>query len=220
MSKKGKLSVVLLMAMILTLLGGCMKRFDASGYTKAILDVSYKNKTDQYIELTGASKEEAEKIFDKNMDTTMKAFDDLNVPKELENKYGKLFEVLSKSVQYTVGEAAEDKKGNFTVDVTIKPITILEDTYSEFQKQAKAYAEKVSNDVLNGAQMPSDETMQNNVYEIYYNILKNTIESGIPYGEAETLTVHINKSEGNVYEVPKEDIKTLHDKMISQNAPK
>lgn len=220
MSKKRKLSVVLLMTMILTLLGGCIKKFDASGYTKAILDVSYKNKTDQYIKLTGASKEEAEKIFAKNMDTTMKGFEALNFPDELENKFRELFEVLSKNVKYTVGEAVEDKKGNFTLDVSIKPITIFGDTYGEFQKQAKAYAEKVSNDVLNGAAMPSDETMQNNVYEIYYDILKNTIESGIPYGEAEVVTVHINKSDGNVYEIPKEDVKTLHDKMISQNTPK
>ncbi|CUX44489.1 hypothetical protein [Clostridium sp. C105KSO13] len=220
MSKKRKLSVVLLMAIILTLLGGCIKKFNASGYTKAILDVSYKNKTDQYIELTGASEKEAQKIFEKNMDTTMKAFEALNFPEEMEKKYRKLFEVLSKNVKYTVGEAVEDKERNFTVDVSIKPITIFGDTYGEFQKQAKSYAEEVSNDVLNGAEMPSDEVMQNNVYQIYYNILKSTIEAGIPYGDTETVTVHVNKSDGNVYEIPKEDVKTLHDKMISQNTTK
>lgn len=220
MKKKAKLSILFLMAMILTLLGGCIREFDASGYTKAILDVSYKNKTEQYIELTGASKEDAEKIFEKNMDSTMKGFEALNFPTELENKFRDLFEVLSKNVKYTVGEAVEDKGGNFTVDVSIEPITIFGATYSEFQKQAKNYAEKVSNDVLNGSEMPSDEAMQNNVYEIYYNILKSTIESGIPYGEAEVVTVHINKTDENIYEIPKTDVKVLHDKMISQDTPK
>lgn len=217
MSRKRGLSVVLLIVMAFTLLGGCGRTFDASGYTKAVLDVSYKNEIEQYVQLTGESKEKAEKIFTKNMDVTMETFQAMNFPEDLENKFRELFEVLAKNVKYTVGEAVEDEEGNFTVDVSIEPITIFNDTYDTFQKQAQEYATKVANDVMNGAEVPSDEDMQNNVYEIYYNILKSTIDEGIKYGEAEIVTVHINKVDGNVYEILKEDMVTLDEKMISQD---
>lgn len=217
MSGKRGLSIGLLMVMVLTLLGGCGRTFDASGYTKAVLDVSYKNEIAQYVQLTGESKEEAEKIFTKNMDVTMEAFQAMDFPEDLENQFRELFENLAKNVRYTVGEAVEDKDGNFTVDVSIEPITIFNDTYETFQNQAKEYATKVANDVMNGAEVPSDEDMQNNVYEIYYNILKSTVDEGIKYGAPETITVHVNKGSENVYEIPKEDMVTLDERMISQN---
>ena len=86
MSKKRKISAILLTAMTLLLLGGCGKKFDAAGYTQALLDVSYKNETDKYIELTGSSKEAAEKIFEKRMDITMEGFESMDFPDELEDR--------------------------------------------------------------------------------------------------------------------------------------
>ena len=52
------------------MLAGCGKKFDASGYTKAVLDVSYKNEIQKYVELTGADEKEADKIFEDIFKTT------------------------------------------------------------------------------------------------------------------------------------------------------
>jgi hypothetical protein len=216
MNKKRSISIFMLITTLLMMLTGCTGKFDASGYTKAVLDVSYKNETKQYIELTGSTKEEAEKIFKRNMDVTMEGFEALNFPEELENKFRQLFEDLAKNVKYTVGEAVEDKEGNFTVEVSVEPIMLFDNTYAEFQTQAQEYATKVANDVMNGAEVPSDEDMQNSVYEIYYNILKSTMDAGIEYGEAEVITVHVNKGEGNVYEIPEDEMTALDEQMISQ----
>ena len=216
MSKKRKISAILLTAMTLLLLGGCGKKFDAAGYTQALLDVSYKNETDKYIELTGSSKEAAEKIFEKRMDITMEGFESLDFPDELEEKFRSLFENLTKNVKYSVGEAVEDKEGNFTVVVSIEPVTLFDDTYDEFQKQAKDYATKVANEVMNGKEMPSDKDMQNSVYELYYDILKKTVDGGIQYGEVQNITVHVNKTEGNIYEIPEDDMTAMDKAMISR----
>lgn len=213
--KKGIIAVMVAVA-LLAMLVGCVGTFDASGYTKAILDVTYKNETEQYIELTGSSKEAASEIFTKNLDTAMADFESLNLPEELENKYRQLFEDLIKSVRYTVSEAKEDEDGNFTVDVSIEPVTIFDDTYEDFQNQAKEYATQVSNEVMSGAQMPSDADMQNHIYEIYYNILNGVLENGLNYGEAQTVTVHVNRGEGDIYEVPQEDMASLDNKMLSR----
>lgn len=216
MYRKKRIIAVFVAAVFLAMLAGCVGTFDAGGYTQAILDVTYKNETEQYIELTGSSEEAASEIFTKNLDTAMADFKNLNLPEDLENKYRQLFEDLIKSVRYTVSEAKEDEEGNFTVDVSIEPITIFDDTYEAFQNQAKEYAAQVSNEVMNGAEMPSDEEMQNHIYEIYYNILNGVLSDGLQYGEAQTVTVHVNRGEGDIYEVPKEDMTSLDDKMLSR----
>lgn len=208
-------ALFLLVIMVLVLFGGCAKEFDAGGYTKAVLDVSYKNETEQYTELTGSTKEDAEKIFLKNMDAVMVDFKPLNLPKDLYSKFRKLFEDLVKKVKYTVGEAVKDEEDNFTVDVTIEPISLIH-TFNEFQKQTGDYASKVANDVMNGGAVPTDQEMQNSVYRIYYDMLKKTVEEGLKYEEAETVTVRVNKVEGRVYEILEEDINTVNSKMILQ----
>lgn len=213
--KKRIIAVLVMMAVFIALLGGCGE-FDADGYTKGILDVTYKNETEQYMKLTGSTKKAADQIFIKNLDSVMTGFSNLELPKQLEDKYRKMFEKLIKSVKYTVSEAKEDGDGNFTVDVSVEPITIFDDTYKDFQNQAKAYATKVSNDVMNGSAMPIEEEMQNHIYELYYSILNSVVENGIHYGKKEIVTVHVNKGEGGIYEIPGADITALDNKMLSQ----
>lgn len=216
MYRKKRITAVVVAAVLLAVLGGCVNKFNAAGYTKALLDVTYKNETEQYIELTGSTQEAADEIFTKSLDATMEDYEKLNLPDELEKNYRQLFGDLMKSVRYTVSEAKEDDNGNFTVDVSVEPITMFDDTYSQFQEKAKEYATQVSNDVMNGAEMPSEEEMQNHIYDIYYHILNEVLEQGLSYGKAEKVTVHINKGEGDIYEIPKEDMTALDDKMLSR----
>ena len=132
---------------VCVLLAGCGKKFDASGYTKAVLDVSYKNEIQKYVELTGADEKEADKIFEdnlqNNMDIMLQEFSGYELPDELEEKYRKLFSDMMKQVKYTVAEAKEVENKNFTVDVKVEPMLIFNDTYQELQKQTEDYATQV-----------------------------------------------------------------------------
>lgn len=215
MNKRKGIVAVLLLSMVLALLGGCGKKFDASGYTKAVLDVCYKNETEQYIKLTNSTKEEAEAVFTDNMDSLMEGFSELNLSEDLEGKYKEFFEDIAKGVKYSVGEAVEDKEGNFTVEVTVEPITNLKDTYDEFMAQSEEYSVQVSNDVMNGGEIPSEEDMMNHVFEIYYNILRESLDAGVNYGEAQTITMHVNKGDDNVYEIPEADLSALDELTIA-----
>lgn len=206
---------------VCVLLAGCGKKFDASGYTKAVLDVSYKNEIQKYVELTGADEKEADKIFEdnlqNNMDIMLQEFSGYELPDELEEKYRVLFQDMMKKVKYTVSEAKEDDNKNFTVDVTVEPMLIFTETYAEFQKQSEEYARQVSNEVMNGASMPSDQEMQNHVFEIYHTILRNYLDNGMKYGNPETVTVHVIKNEKNVYHISQEDITKLDEKMMTMD---
>lgn len=217
--KKGRISAALLLIGVVVLLGGCTS-FDASAYTQAVLDVSYKNETEKYIELTGASEEEAEVVFQENLDSTMEEFKTMELSEELEKNYRSLFEDIIKQVKYTVGEAVKTEEGNYTVDVTVEPITLFEDTYEEFQTKAEAYAADITNAVMSGEEMPSDEEMQADVYRLYYEILNAGVMSGMKYGEPEVVTIHINKTDDGTYEIAGEDIRALDEKLISQEIGK
>ena len=212
---KNRMRLLMISVIVMAMLAGCGAKFDASGYTKAILDVLYKNETEQYMELTQSTQEEAEQIFEENLDSAMSQFDLLGGSDDLQAKYRQLFSDLLKQVKYSVSEAVEDENGNYTVDVTIEPITIFNDTYDEFQEQAAAYAEQVTNDVMNGGEMPSDEDMQIRVFEIYYDILRASIDAGLNYGEPEVVTVHVEKDQNNVYRISDEDIAALDAATIS-----
>lgn len=213
--KKSRIRTAALLTVLMILLGGCTK-FDACAYMQAILDVSYKNETEDYIELTGATQEEANEIFYKNLDATMHEFNTADLSEELEESYHSLFEETVKQVKYTVGEATEGDGADYAVEIAVEPILLFDDTYEEFQRQAKEYAAEISNDVMNGGKMPSDEEIQNHVYQTYYNVLTEELNTGLAYGEAENITVHINKTEEGVYEIPDEDLRALDQAMISQ----
>ena len=61
------------------------------------------------MEITGISKEEAEKIFEDNLDVTMAGFESSEMPEEMLPKYRELFGEIAGKVSYTVGEPRSRK---------------------------------------------------------------------------------------------------------------
>ncbi len=216
---KQKLLAGIMIVFTAAFLTACSVKFDASGYTKAVLDVSYKNEAEEYIELTRANRKDAEALFEQKLDAVVNEFAASDFPEDLKNKYRELLGDMMKQVKYSVGEAAETEDKNYTVDVTVEPMTIFTDTYEEFQKQSQEYTTRISNDVMNGADMPSETEMHNQVYEIYYNVLRAALDEGVGYGEQESITVHVNKNEDDKYGILEEDLTELDKKLISMDIP-
>ncbi len=206
---------ILTVALAFTVLLGCAQ-FDAPAYTQAVLDVIYKNQCEGYTELTGASQQEAEAIFQKNLDATMNEFKTLKLPETLENNYSMLFKDVVQQVHYTVGEAVETEDGNYRVAVSVEPMLLFDDTYETFQEETKAYAESITDSVMSGGEMPGEEEIENQVYQIYYEILQSAVDAGVRYGEAQNVIIHINRMEDGTYEIPKEEIGKLNLCLISR----
>ena len=140
MKKKKKIIVIAAILAVILAVGVSVSiylyinRFDAGEYVQAVLDTSYKNETDQYVEITGVSEKEAEQIFEDNLDATMKGFETSDMPEELLPKYRELFSELAKSVSYTVGEPVRGENNVYSVTVKVKPVTLFPDTYAAFQE--------------------------------------------------------------------------------------
>lgn len=196
-----------------------VNRFDASEYVQAVLDVSYKNKTELYEEVADVSEKEAKAVFQENLDATMEGFETSDMPESLREQYRELFGEIAKNVNYTVGEAQKEKDGTYTVQVKVKPVTLFTDTYETFLTRAEEYAKEVTDRVTKGAQMPTDEEMQKEIYGIYYEVLKQQIEAGMLYGRAEDVTLHIEKERGGSYEIRSDDMKKLDGLLIEEAHP-
>lgn len=147
MTKKKKTILITAISAAVLAVCGCIgiyrhvSRFDASDYVRAVLDASYKNETDLYVEITGIPEEEAAGIFDENLDLTMEGFRRSDMPEEMLSRYRDLFGEIAKRVSYTAGEPDRQEDGTYIVPVTVKSITLFTDTYGTFQSRALEYAE-------------------------------------------------------------------------------
>lgn len=216
-----KKRIILIAAVIVVLVAGAaagaylyMNRFDAGEYVRAVLDVSYKNKTDKYVEITGVPEEEAAQIFEDNLNATMKGFETSSMPEELLPQYRELFSELAKRVSYTVGQPVKKEAGVYEVTVKVKPVTLFPDTYGTFQEKAQEYADQVTNSVMNGAEMLGEEEMQNQIYQIYYDVLKSHVDSGMLYGEAEDVVLRVKKEGSREFTIDQDDMDKLDSMLI------
>ena len=216
-----KKRIILIAAVIVVLVAGAaagaylyMNRFDAGEYVRAVLDVSYKNKTDKYVEITGVPEEEAAQIFEDNLNATMKGFETSSMPEELLPQYRELFSELAKRVSYTVGQPVKKDAGVYEGTGKVKPVTLFPDTYGTFQEKAQEYADQVTNSVMNGAEMPGEEEMQNQIYQIYYDVLKSHVDSGMLYGEAEDVVLRVKKEGSREFTIDQDDMDKLDSMLI------
>ncbi len=87
MNKRKGIAAILVSVMVLALLAGCAKKFDASGYTKSILDLYYKGETEQYVKLTQTTKEKAEEQYTQNLDQMVEELSEWELSDELMEKF-------------------------------------------------------------------------------------------------------------------------------------
>ena len=66
--------------------------------------------------------------------------------------------------------------------------------------------------------MPSDEEMKNQVYEIYYEVLSESMEAGLNYGEERTLQLKVEKNNKGQYEINQKNLQEL-DSLLIEDAP-
>lgn len=220
MSGKRRRNIIILAAVVILAAAAAagiylyLNRFDPEAYVQAVLDVSYKKQTEEYEEITGVSKDEAEAVFEENLDATMEEFESSPMPEELRPQYRELFGEIAMQVSYTVGEAQKEDDGSYIVPVKVKPLTLFADTYDTFQQKAKEYADQVTDSVMQGGAMPTGDEMQSQVYQIYYEVLREGADSGLLYGEAQDVTLHISKNADGEYEINAEDMKALDGLLI------
>ena len=204
MKKRGLLAVLLIAVMALLCGCGGMSAEDAQSYAKSIMDASYKGEFDKYVEWTKSSKEEAQKLYESNVDTTMQeaGFSQLGLS---DANYRQLFLDMIKQANYEVGEAKEAGDKAYTVDVTVKPFTGFDGLQAEVEAATMAEVENI--DV-------NDQNAVNElVFQKMYDLMAEKIASPT-YGEATTVTITVKPDSDGVYFIDQTDMTALDDALF------
>lgn len=199
---KKLISGILLITALFSLSGcalfGNGKRTYAS-YIQSLLDVNYKAEYEEYMQITGATQEEAQKVYDDGLnylaDALMSAYGVNEVEgSNIHDQFVELAGEIYSHASYEVQEVTRTD-GVYHVTVMIYPIDILKITYED----VIAYIEDINNRVSAGEY--NDYELDE--YETEYaqgiiDILKNAIPN-IGNGEGVAVTVTILDNEEYYY---------------------
>lgn len=200
--------LALVFAMVFGTLAGCgMKPDDAKAYVQATLDAGYKEDFADYAKITESTEEEAQKLFDANIDTVTNSLglSSFGASDEMTEKYRELLKSVFAKAKYTVGDVKETD-GGFEITVTAEPMQMfvgLEDALVE-ELQARAAELKENNQAaINQLTM-----------DVLYEILSERLES-VTYGDAQDVTVHVTKDSNNVWNITEADLQAVDSALFS-----
>ena len=185
----------LVAVMMVVNLAGCGK-FDAAAYVESCLDLLTKGETEQYMKMTGRSKEQAESDYESNIDAMMTEMDQFNLSDELSNSYRQLFKDVYAKAKYTVKDAEKmDDKDGLYVTVEIEQMTglfngIQEELMTEFTEWANSF---------DADTYPTEDEMYEQMYQMMYDLMSARLDS-ITYNDPQEVVVEVI-GEDNVYSI-------------------
>lgn len=185
----------LVAVMMVVNLAGCGK-FDAAAYVESCLDLLTKGETEQYMKMTGRSKEQAESDYESNIDAMMTEMDQFNLSDELSNSYRQLFKDVYAKAKYTVKDAEKmDDKDGYYVTVEIEQMTgllngIQEELMTEFTEWANSF---------DADTYPTEDEMYEQMYQMMYDLMSARVDS-ITYNDPQEVVVEVI-GEDNVYSI-------------------
>lgn len=211
--KKNRFTYLVIGILLMFSLTACSfgkDKLDASLYTKAYLDVLYKNQvSDYYLQFAGGDEATAKQAYEESLDADVSLLiTDMEdeISDELKAKYRTMLSEIYKNMKYEVGTATENDDGTYTVPVT----TYRLHAFAGTMEKAAAYYESLSSE----EQAKMDETEDFEIYEIdaVMENLKN------PEYDKETQTINITLApvEGNsdYYGISSEDQLNLYVSMM------
>lgn len=200
------LATALSVIMIMGVLTGCGKEFDASGYVKACLDANVHGEFAEYAKITGTEESELQSRHDEIIDQEMAALDSLPMDEQKKNDFRELFMKLYDSCKYEVGEAVKNEDGTYTVPVTVYQLkafkTLIQDGQTYIQEYYQTQAEA-------GNELSQDDLYAAMTDYIYDGLNANV--SNPEYGDANTIDVTVGPSAANsrIYEIKSEELQNL-----------
>lgn len=206
MKRKGRIFGVLVVAVVLLLAACKMSPEEVGTYAQSILDASYKADFDEYTKQTESTEEEAEQLYESNIDQmlTIAGFDSAGLSDELLENYRQLFKDMLTLAEYEVGDVTEEEDGSFTVSVTAKPLTAFEGLEAEVTEAVQAELSGIT-DI---SQIPGQDEINQMVFQKMYESLKKRMESPT-YGDPQQAELHVSKDSDNVYSVSEADLTAL-----------
>lgn len=202
-----KISLLLAAVLAATMLVGCGS-FDASGYIKALLDNSYKNDSTAFVEQKVGTAEQAKELYDLGIETELNSLiSGVNLSDELKNEFTTVLQDVYKSVKYTVGEAEKQDDGSYVVEVKYQKMKVFAAAMEKFQADQQAYTDELSEQVQNGGEYPSEDEINEKVYTMLKDAIKDAAANA-EYDDEASTTVRVELQD-KVYSPNQDDVEAL-----------
>lgn len=201
--------LVLVFAMALGMLAGCgMKPEDAKAYVKATLDAGYKEDFGEYTKITESTKEEAQKLFDDNIDlvTNSLGLSQIGASEEMTEKYRELLKETFSKAKYTVGDVKETD-GGFEVKVSAEPMQM-------FVGLEEALLEELEKKMKDSKEDLDEAAITQLTVDILYDVLTQRLAE-VTYGDAQEVTVHVTKNSDGVWNITEADLQAVDSALFS-----
>ena len=190
MKRMKKVALLLAAVLAAAVLGGCGGSFDASAYVKALMDNSYKGDSTEFVEQKVGTKEQAEQLYEEGIDTEMSAItQSVQLSDELQSEFKDVLKDVFKNVKYTVGEATK-KDDSYEVEVKYQKMNVFFFFLESFNAASEAYVTEMTEKAANGEDTPSEEEINEQVYVMLKDAIKEAMGS-VTYGDEESTIVHI-----------------------------
>lgn len=200
-------SLLLAAVLAATMLVGC-GNFDASGYIKALLDNSYKNDSAAFVEQKVGTAEQAKELYDLGIETELNSLiSGVTLSDELKNEFTTILQDVYKSVKYTVGEAKKQDDDSYVVEIKYQKMKVFAAAMEKFQADQQAYTDELSEQVQNGGEYPSEDEINEQVYTILKDAIKDSAANA-QYEDEATTTVRIELKD-KVYSPNQDDVEAL-----------
>lgn len=207
MKRMKKISLLLVAVLTATVLGGCGS-FDAGGYIKALLDNSYKNDSTAFVEQKVGTEEQAKELYDLGIETEMKSLiSGVNISDGLRDEFKTVLQDVYKSVKYSVGEVEKQDDGSYVVEVKYQKMKVFAAAMQAFQEGQQAYTDELSELIQNDGEYPSEDEINEKVYTILKDSIKNSLAQAEYESEAST-TVRVELQD-KVYSPNQDDVEAL-----------
>lgn len=216
-----KITSLLLCLVLVFSLTGCRDKKSEKryrDYVKSLIAINYLGATDDYIKSTGANQEDADALYQANIELLADNILDyygitISNTSTMRQGYIDLAKNIYSKVNYKVSNAYKDGTA-YLVDVTVYPIDIFVQTADEVNAYINKFNEGVANGDYNDYTMEQYETeFSTGFLEIMNNACLN-----MTYGEETVVTVEIIIDD-NVYYISDKDFLEIDAAIIDSAIP-
>lgn len=207
---------ILIICMASLTVTGCGGRFDASGYTEAILDLQFQGDTKNARTLVaGATQENLREMYQEFIENFVAGYitDGMDISDEASEEFGELAATIFASMRYEVGEAKKTGKKEYEVPVVIQPV----DTFLRYKDLLTEDALRISEKVKNGKYTGTEEEVQTQVMaEIAghaYELLDKAYKDS-EYGDKQTVILVVKSDTSDIYSIDEDDMDNLITKIL------
>lgn len=218
MMKKKAIAFAAAILMGSNLVGCISAKKTYTDYVQAVMDCSYFCETEKYMEMTDSTQEEAEAVYQDEIDyvTELICVNNLvemdYVSEETMEGYAALAKDIVSKVKYTVHEA-EKSGDSYHITIEIQPIDFWEITYDPIQE----YCDTVYNVKIE--EITTEEELAALEQEYAEGVLEilSGYTSQIGYKEATNKIVEITVDEDGMYGITEQDWLDIDDLLLDMN---